>query len=76
MRQRTRQEDATERLYFSVESIAKRWDCSKDKVSRIVKKYRGRAGFMDLAITTKRKRKYAILRIHPARLKEIEGDLC
>jgi hypothetical protein len=63
-------------LYLKVSAIAKRWDCSEDKVNRIVEKYRGRSGFLDLAIVSKkRKRKYAIIRIAPFLLKEIEGNL-
>jgi hypothetical protein len=41
----------------------------------VLEKYRGRSGFLDFGPQRKRKRKYAILRIHPALLKEIEGDL-
>ena len=75
MRQRARQQGAPEQLYFSVKSIAQRWACSEDKVSRVLETYRGRAGFIDLAIRKKRKRKYSIIRIAPFLLKEIEGDL-
>ena len=46
--------------------------------SRVLEQYRGKSGFMDLGSgenVRKRKRKYAIIRIHPTLLTEIEGDL-
>ena len=64
-----------ELAYFSVSKIAERWGFSEAKTSQVLEKYRGRSGFLDFGPQRKRKRKYAILRIHPALLKEIEGDL-
>jgi hypothetical protein len=66
---------ADEEQFFSVSRIAVRWDCSESKVTRMVEKYRGRKGFLDLGHgDQKRKRKYAIIRIHSVLLKEIEGE--
>jgi hypothetical protein len=63
-------------FYWKVSAIAKRWDFSEAKTSQVLERYRGRTGFMDFGPQNrKRKRKYAILRIHPSLLKEIEGDL-
>jgi hypothetical protein len=64
--------------YLSVSKIAERWGISTDKVARTVEPYRGKEGFMDLGSAgnvRKHVRKYAIIRIHPTLLKEIEGDL-
>jgi hypothetical protein len=66
-----------EKLYLSVNAIATKWDCSDDKAGRVLENYRGKTGFMDLgspANVRKHKRRYAIIRIHPNLLKEIEGD--
>jgi hypothetical protein len=57
--------------YFSVSAIASRWQCSTDKVSRMLEKFRGETGFLDLGSgedVRKHKRKYAIVRIHPTLL--------
>jgi hypothetical protein len=65
-----------ETAYYSVSMIAKRWHFSEAKTSQVLEKYRGHTGFMDFGPQNrKRKRKYAIIRIHPALLKEIEGAL-
>jgi hypothetical protein len=62
--------------YFSVSKVALRWGCSDDKAGRILEQYRGKSGFMDLGSGgSRRKRKYAIIRIAPSLLKEIEGEL-
>jgi hypothetical protein len=61
--------------YYSVSSIAERWGCSVDKASRVVSKFRGRAGFLDLASKKRNRRKYSIIRVHRSLLKEIEGSL-
>jgi hypothetical protein len=62
--------------FYSVSKIAKRWGFSEDKVSRVLEKFRGRNGFIDFGPKDRRrKRKYAIIRIHPALLKEIEGTI-
>jgi hypothetical protein len=73
--ERAMTEPGDELVYYNVSRIAKRWACSEDKVSRVLEKYRGRAGFMDLAGGTlvRRKRRYSIIRIHPSLLKEIEA---
>ena len=66
-----------ERVYFSPSAIAARWDCSVDKVSRILESYRGKEGFMDLGSPEDvrgRKRRYSILRIHPDLLVRIEAE--
>lgn len=63
--------------FLSVAAIAQRWGCSEDKAARVLKKYRGRSGFMDLGSgnARRRKRRYSIVRIHPSLLREIEGAL-
>ena len=62
--------------YFSPSQIAERWGVSLDKASRTLERYRGKLGFMDLGQPHRnRKRKYAIIRISPALLEKIEGDL-
>ena len=62
-------------FYWSVKRIAERWNCSDDKILRELEKYRGRDGFMDLGSPGSRyTRKYAIPRIHPTLLAEIEHD--
>ncbi|MGD0214288.1 MAG: hypothetical protein ABSB87_13745 [Terriglobales bacterium] len=66
--------DDTEIRYYSVSMLAARWQFSETKVSRLLEKFRGRAGFIDFGQGDRRiKRKYAIIRIHPNLLKEIEG---
>jgi hypothetical protein len=68
-----------ERVYFSPSAIATRWDCSTDKVSRILEAYRGNTGFMDLGSPESvraRKRRYSIIRIHPDLLARIEVERC
>jgi hypothetical protein len=71
--------EATQEIqYYSVGTIATRWAVSEDKASRVLEKYRGKQGFMDLGSVgnpRRRKRRYAIIRIHPSLLKEIEGSL-
>jgi hypothetical protein len=61
--------------FYSVSRIAERWGFSEAKTSQVLEKYRGRTGFLDFGPQRKRKRKYAIIRIHPSLLKEIEGEL-
>jgi hypothetical protein len=66
-----------ERVYFSPSAIATRWDCSVDKVAKMLEKFRGQAGFMDLGSpedVRRRKRRYSIIRIHPDLLARIEGE--
>jgi hypothetical protein len=60
--------------WYSVSMLAIRWGFSENKVSRLLETFRGRKGFMDFGQgDRKRKRKYAIIRIHPTLLKEIEN---
>jgi hypothetical protein len=62
-------------FFWTMKMIAERWNCSEDKVGRELEKYRGRDGFMDLGSHGSRyTRKYAIPRIHPTLLAEIEHD--
>lgn len=63
--------------YLTVTDCAKRWNVSTEKASRILRKYVGR-GVLDLGArenVRKRKRGYAILRVPPQVLDEIERDL-
>ncbi len=65
-------------IYLSADSIATRWSCSVDKVSRVLEGYRGESGFMDLGSredVRKHKRRYSIYRIHPKLLTRIEANL-
>jgi hypothetical protein len=68
-----------ELVYYNVAGIAKRWNCSPGKVSKVLERFRGRRGFMDLAggalLRRRSKRRYSIVRIHPTLLKEIEAGL-
>ena len=64
--------------FFSVAAVAERWGVSEDKAARVLEKFRGRTGFLDLGHgenVRKRKRRYSIIRIHPTLLREIEGGL-
>jgi hypothetical protein len=65
-------------VFSTAEVIAKRWDCSEDKVARVLEKYRGEIGFMDQgthANVRTHKRRYAIYRIHRTLLTKIETNL-
>jgi len=70
-----------EHEFQPISKLAKRWGVSEDKAASMVEPYRGRSGLLDLGFPaerdSKRKvtRKYAIVRIHPSLLKEIEADL-
>jgi hypothetical protein len=67
-------QDGPRPIYQSVQMIAKKWECSEDKVLRVLEKYRGCAGFMDLGSEGSRyRRKKSMLRIHPNLLIEIES---
>ena len=49
--------------YFSVATIAARWQCSTDKVARMLARFRGETGFLDLGSgedVRKHKRRYSI----------------
>jgi hypothetical protein len=64
-------------VYLSVDAVARRRSCSWDKASRELEKHRGQSGFMDLGSpedVRRKKRKFAIIRIHPALLAKIEND--
>jgi hypothetical protein len=61
-------------VYYSVSKLSERWGFSETKVSRLLEKFRGHAGFLDFGDGNRRnKRKYSIIRIHPMLVKEIEG---
>ena len=64
--------------YFSVSAIATRWQCSTDKVARMLERFRAETGFLDLGSgenVRKHKRRYSIIRIHPTLLQRIEAEL-
>ena len=61
--------------WFSMQTIAKRWDCSVKHAQRICEMYRGKVGFQDQGIAeTMHKRKSAFIRISPTLLRQIEDD--
>jgi hypothetical protein len=65
-------------VYFSVSAIAKRWNCSANKVISVLEEHRGEKGFMDLGSPENlrtHKRRYSIIRVHPALLNTIESNL-
>jgi hypothetical protein len=67
-----------EPVFYSVAQIAARWGTSDDTVRRVLEKYRGQTGFMELGWPEdirKHKRKYSIPRIHSTLLLRIEADL-
>jgi hypothetical protein len=64
--------------YYTVATLAERWAVCKDKVTRVLEKWRGKPGFLDLGSPENvrlHKRRHAMIRIHPSLLKEIEGGL-
>jgi hypothetical protein len=62
--------------YLNVSQVAKRWGCGADKASCVLDKWRGKIGFMDIGWSARRnRRRHAIIRVHPALLKEIEASL-
>jgi hypothetical protein len=70
--------DSPAAVFSSAETIAKRWGCSVDKVSRMLEQHRGEPGFMDIGARENvrtHKRRYAIYRIHPTLLTKIEASL-
>jgi hypothetical protein len=65
-------------IYYSTSAIAERWCCSPNKVISVLEGHRGEKGFMDLGAAEdvrKHKRRYSIIRIHPALLNVIEASM-
>jgi hypothetical protein len=64
--------------WASVHTLALKWGCSNNTVSRRLEKYRGREGFMDRGSkgsTKTHTRKYAVLAISPQLVLQIEADM-
>jgi hypothetical protein len=65
-------------VFYSTSAIATRWNCSANKVISVLEGHRGEKGFMDLGSPENlrtHKRRYSIIRVHPALLAKIEAEM-
>ena len=75
---RSRQPEPSPDSWLTVSMVARKWKMSPESASAILQRYRGRQGFLDAGShgdLKRHTRARAIIRVSPALLKVIEGDL-